>query len=100
MERALFLRKASRSPVRFWTDHKRAMRMAIDSLSHSSGISVVPDDRRVARTFMANESKCLKCGAPLNRDARDGVCPKCLLGQALADDVQGRLPENRNHETY
>src|SRR5574341_2165007 len=33
---------------------------------------------------MANDSKCLKCGAPLTPDARDGVCPKCLLGQALA----------------
>jgi serine/threonine protein kinase/WD40 repeat protein len=36
---------------------------------------------------MSNESKCLKCGAPLTPDARDGVCPKCLLGQALAADV-------------
>jgi serine/threonine-protein kinase len=35
---------------------------------------------------MANESKCLKCGAPLTPDARDGFCHKCLLGQALATD--------------
>ena len=32
---------------------------------------------------MADDSKCLKCGVPLTSDARDGVCPKCLLGQAL-----------------
>ena len=27
---------------------------------------------------MADETKCLKCGAPLTRDARDGVCLKCF----------------------
>ena len=37
---------------------------------------------------MANDSNCLKCGAPLTPDARDGVCPKCLLGQALAAPVR------------
>jgi hypothetical protein len=35
---------------------------------------------------MANESKCLKCGAPLTPDARDSVCPKCLLALALASE--------------
>ena len=35
---------------------------------------------------MANESKCLKCGAPLTPDARDGVCPKCLLALASAGE--------------
>ena len=33
---------------------------------------------------MADEAKCLKCGAPLTPDARDGVCPKCLLALAMA----------------
>jgi len=33
---------------------------------------------------MANEMTCRKCGAPLTPDARDGVCPKCLLALALA----------------
>ena len=32
---------------------------------------------------MADDSKCLKCGAPLNADARDGVCSKCHSGRAL-----------------
>jgi serine/threonine protein kinase len=33
---------------------------------------------------MADDFTCLKCGAPLTSDAQDGLCPKCLLGQALA----------------
>lgn len=36
---------------------------------------------------MPDASKCPKCGAPLPFDAREGICPKCLLGQALAEDV-------------
>ena len=33
---------------------------------------------------MANETTCLKCGAPLGADARQGYCPKCLFAQASA----------------
>ena len=35
---------------------------------------------------MANETTCLKCGAPLAADARQGFCPKCLFAQASAGD--------------
>src|SRR3989442_8512951 len=35
---------------------------------------------------MANETTCLKCGAPLTSDARRGFCPKCLFAQASAGD--------------
>ena len=35
---------------------------------------------------MADDSKCLKCGAPLTPDAWDGVCTKCLLALALAGE--------------
>jgi len=35
---------------------------------------------------MANETRCLKCGAPLTGDARGGFCPKCLFAQATAGD--------------
>src|SRR5436190_23473620 len=35
---------------------------------------------------MANETTCLKCGAPLAADARQGFCPKCLFGQASAGE--------------
>src|SRR5205823_2863612 len=35
---------------------------------------------------MANETTCLKCGAPLTGDARGGFCPKCLFAQASAGD--------------
>jgi eukaryotic-like serine/threonine-protein kinase len=38
---------------------------------------------------MADESKCLKCGAPLDGDAWDGVCPRCLLTQALGGNDSG-----------
>ena len=38
---------------------------------------------------MADQSKCPKCGTPLTRDARDGVCPKCLLAQALMSQGEG-----------
>ncbi len=31
---------------------------------------------------MAKQSTCLKCGAPLGGDARQGFCPKCLFRQA------------------
>src|SRR6266481_2331743 len=31
---------------------------------------------------MATEKTCLKCGAPLSGDARQGFCPKCLFAQA------------------
>jgi hypothetical protein len=37
---------------------------------------------------MANETNCRQCGAPLTRAAREGVCLKCLLGQALAADLR------------
>jgi WD40 repeat protein len=36
--------------------------------------------------IMANETTCLKCGAPLAADARQGFCPKCLFAQASAGD--------------
>src|SRR6266498_730225 len=35
---------------------------------------------------MANDTTCLKCGAPLTGDARGGFCPKCLFAQASAGD--------------
>jgi WD40 repeat protein/predicted Ser/Thr protein kinase len=35
---------------------------------------------------MANETTCLKCGAPLTGDSRGGFCPKCLFAQASAGD--------------
>src|SRR4029453_4667595 len=35
---------------------------------------------------MTNETTCLKCGAPLAGDARQGVCPKCLFAQASAGE--------------
>src|SRR5438128_8489798 len=38
---------------------------------------------------MANETTCLKCGAPLTGDARGGFCPKCLFAQASAGDADG-----------
>ena len=37
---------------------------------------------------MANETTCLKCGAPLTGDARGGFCPKCLFAQASAGDSE------------
>jgi hypothetical protein len=33
---------------------------------------------------MATQNTCLKCGAPLKSDARQGCCPKCLFLQASA----------------
>src|SRR5262245_10875594 len=39
---------------------------------------------------MPNETICLKCGAPLGVDARQGFCPKCLFAQAVAGDYQER----------
>ena len=33
---------------------------------------------------MKTKAHCRKCGAPLTTQAREGVCPKCLLEQALA----------------
>jgi hypothetical protein len=44
---------------------------------------------------MPDDAKCLKCGAPLTLDARDGVCPKCLLEQALAGDGARPTPGAR-----
>src|SRR5437870_11551384 len=35
---------------------------------------------------MANETTCLKCGAPLTGDARGGFCPRCLFAQASMGD--------------
>src|SRR5512139_2189104 len=32
---------------------------------------------------MSATAKCLKCGAPLTRDARDQACPKCLMALAF-----------------
>jgi len=37
-------------------------------------------------SIMANETTCLKCGAPLTGDSRGGFCPKCLFAQASAGD--------------
>src|SRR2546430_9755094 len=42
---------------------------------------------REDRRFMACETNCLKCGAPLTGDARGGFCPKCLFAQASAGDA-------------
>jgi eukaryotic-like serine/threonine-protein kinase len=42
---------------------------------------------------MADDSKCLKCGAPLTPDAHNGICPKCLLEQALANAQEGESAE-------
>jgi WD40 repeat protein/predicted Ser/Thr protein kinase len=33
---------------------------------------------------MPDQTTCLKCGAPLGGDARQGFCPKCLFAQASA----------------
>ena len=44
---------------------------------------------------MDDDANCLKCGGPLTPDAREGVCPKCLLGQALADDLRFPRPPFR-----
>src|SRR6266496_2473044 len=41
---------------------------------------------REGTATMANETNCLKCGAPLAADARQGFCPKCLFAQASAGD--------------
>src|SRR5438045_9306934 len=41
---------------------------------------------------MANETTCLKCGAPLTGDARGGFCPKCLFAQASAGDADDLPP--------
>src|SRR6266566_818429 len=39
---------------------------------------------RAGTAIMANETTCLKCGAPLTVDARGGFCPPCLFAQASA----------------
>src|SRR5437764_10321196 len=39
---------------------------------------------REDRRFMACETNCLNCGAPLTGDARQGFCPQCLFAQAAA----------------
>ena len=57
-------------------------------MSLSLMIAVVLGDGRMHTTLMANETNCLKCGAPLTHDARDGVCPSCLLGQALLGEEE------------
>src|SRR6266581_2637384 len=41
---------------------------------------------REGAATMANETNCLKCGAPLAADARQGFCPKCLFSQASAGE--------------
>src|SRR6266702_5158154 len=41
---------------------------------------------RAGTAIMANETTCLKCGAPLTGDARGGFCPQCLFAQASAGD--------------
>src|SRR6266571_808792 len=41
---------------------------------------------RAGTAIMANETTCLKCGAPLTDDARGGFCPKCLFAQASTGD--------------
>ena len=55
---------------------------ALDLLPLCRAFSVVTGEGENVRSVMINYAVCLKCGAPLNEDARDGVCPKCLLGQA------------------
>src|SRR5262245_54738200 len=41
---------------------------------------------------MAQETVCLKCGAPLGGDARQGFCPKCLFAEAsLEESVAGSM---------
>ena len=42
---------------------------------------------------MKTKTHCRKCGAPLTPDARDSVCPRCLLALALASE-QGKEPAN------
>ena len=43
---------------------------------------------------MTSETTCLKCGAPLTGDARQGFCPKCLFAQARHFDefaIEGEI---------
>lgn len=44
---------------------------------------------REGAATMANKTTCLKCGAPLAADARQGFCPKCLFAQASAEPEGG-----------
>lgn len=44
-------------------------------------------DGRECCGIMPNETTCLKCGAPLSGDARQGFCPKCLFAQASASGL-------------
>ena len=52
------------------------------------------------RLDMATQNTCLKCGAPLKSDARQGCCPKCLFLQASVGMLGGEdeLPENETTE--
>jgi len=43
---------------------------------------------------MTDESKCLKCGAPLTSEARGGVCPKCLFEQALGSQREDQSADS------
>ena len=49
---------------------------------------------------MDNDAKCLKCGAQLDRGARDGVCPKCFLGQALASFLASQWSRQPDHPAH
>src|SRR5438552_12469751 len=51
---------------------------------------------REDRRLMTNETTCLKCGAPLTGDARQGFCPKCLFAQASARDFDNASVANES----
>ena len=46
---------------------------------------------------MADETKCLKCGAPLTADARDGVCPECWQEIAETVATPAQVEEEMRH---
>src|SRR5262245_30770318 len=49
---------------------------------------------------MAMEKTCLKCGAPLSGDARQGFCPKCLFAEVQENGLasQSGAAEARSQE--
>ena len=45
---------------------------------------------------MNDERTCAECGAPIPSDARQGLCPRCLLGLGLEAGAAGPVPEVRS----
>src|SRR5688572_6650379 len=43
---------------------------------------------------MSDQTVCLKCGAALAADARQGFCPKCLFAQASGSAGEAEPPDD------